>query len=330
MNKLGAVLSLAAVVTLAGCKDPNFNSTYSGTQAQPVSDVTTDAPVDAVVEKDSIATIAEKHCTCPAGTKHAEPCTCGAADCQCVVEAPKPAEPETTVYIVQRGDYLAKISKKYNVTIAAIKKLNNLKSDNIRLGQKLKLPGKIEVGKQKVPEGAIAKPVRKAPAATAYEGPTKEYVVKLGDTLGHLAYANGINIRQLKALNGLTKDSLHIGQKLKIPATKAEKKDAAPAVPAEKPVAAPAAAEAKAAEAAPVQEPKVEAQADAPAPVENKLADLAETAPTVDYVVQEGEDMTAISMSFGVSAARIRELNNLSENDQLKAGQVLKLPAEQL
>ena len=64
----------------------------------------------------------------------------------------------------------------------------------------------------------------KKPAAkkgyTSYTGATKEYVVKNGDTLGSIAYGNGINIRQLKALNNLTSDSLKIGQKLKIPAEK--------------------------------------------------------------------------------------------------------------
>ena len=60
-------------------------------------------------------------------------------------------EPETTVYIVQPGDYLAKISKKYNVKIAAIKSLNGLNGDIIKVGQKLKLPGKIDVGEQKQP-----------------------------------------------------------------------------------------------------------------------------------------------------------------------------------
>ena len=49
---------------------------------------------------------------------------------------------------------------------------------------------------------------------------------------------------------------------------------------------------------------------------------------TATYVVQEGDDMTGVSIRWGVSAAEIRELNNLGENDQLKPGQILKLPAE--
>ena len=331
MNKLGIVLGIAAVAVIAGCKDPNYQRKASKDE---VKDIGTQ--VEQQPEPDTPVVTEEKHCTCPPGTKHTEPCQCGAPDCQCVVEQKivekkdvkplPPPEPEYTVYIVQRGDYLAKISKKYNVTINSIKRLNNLKDDNIRIGQKLKLPGKLEIGEQKVPEGAFAKDANaaaKKPYA-AYTGPTKEYVVKSGDTLGAIAYGNGINIRQLKELNGLTSDSLKIGQKLKIPAEKVvaakkveakpvEKKAAEPEVkaPAEAPVEAPA--------AAPVEAPAAEAPAAAP---------VEEAAPTQTYTVQEGDDLTDVSIRFGVSAAAVRELNNLGEGDKLVAGQILKLPAD--
>ena len=324
MNKLGIVLGIAAVAVIAGCKDPNYRKTPKGE----ASNIGTQ--VEQTPEPDTPVVVDEKHCTCPPGTKHAEPCLCGAPDCHCIVEQKivekkdvkplPPPEPEYTVYIVQRGDYLAKISKKYNVTINSIKRLNNLKDDNIRIGQKLKLPGKLDVGEQKVPEGAFAKPQaqKSAKPYAAYTGATKEYVVKSGDTLGAIAYGNGINIRQLKELNGLTSDSLKIGQKLKIPAEKVvavkkvEPKAAEPEVKA--PVEAPVEPV-----AAPV-EPTVEAPV--AAPVEGT------SAPTPTYTVQEGEDLTDISIRFGVTAAAVRELNNLGENDKLVAGQILKLPPE--
>lgn len=49
---------------------------------------------------------------------------------------------EVIEYIVQRGDYLAKISKKFNATISSIKKLNPWMGDRdiLRVGQKLKIP----------------------------------------------------------------------------------------------------------------------------------------------------------------------------------------------
>ncbi|MCR4337833.1 MAG: L,D-transpeptidase family protein [Candidatus Omnitrophica bacterium] len=46
---------------------------------------------------------------------------------------------KTVVHQVVSGDTLGKIAKKYNTTVDLIKKSNNLKSDVIRLGQKLRI-----------------------------------------------------------------------------------------------------------------------------------------------------------------------------------------------
>ena len=341
MNKFGVVLGIAAVATLAGCKDPDFKRSGSVSQNEVKEVEATPVDVEPVAAK----------CTCPPGTKHAKPCTCSAPDCKCVVETKpvvvadvsKPVEPEYTIYVVQNGDYLAKISKKYNVTISSIKRLNpSIKKDVIWVGQKIKLPGKIDVGVQTAP--AVAK--AETPAAkkstskkgfAPYTGATKEYVVKNGDTLGAIAYGNGLNIRQLKELNGLSSDSLKIGQKLKIPASKA----AAPAVAkaevkpvakvVEQEVAAPVVEknEAKPVEApaAPVATESKDAAA-ALEQLEEKKAEKSAAAPTMTYLVQEGDDMTGVSIRWGVSAADIRELNNMAEGDQLVPGQVIKLPAD--
>lgn len=44
---------------------------------------------------------------------------------------------ERIIYRVVSGDYLGKIAAKYRVSVSKIKRWNNLKSDNIRIGQKL-------------------------------------------------------------------------------------------------------------------------------------------------------------------------------------------------
>jgi LysM repeat protein len=249
---------------------------------------------------------------------------------------------ETTVYIVQRGDYLAKISKKFNITISSIKRHNpSIGEKNIvRVGQKLKLPGKVDVGVQAEPAKApatAAKSTAKKPYAP-YSGATKEYVVKSGDTLGGIAYGNGINIRQLKELNGLQKDSLRIGQKLKVPAEKVvADKPAAKAVEKKEKAeaAAPAAAPAETAPAADEKPLDAAALADAvangtttPASAVTAAAPAPAAGGFTTYVVQEGDDMTGVSIRWGVSAAEIRELNNLGEKDQLVPGQIIKLPAD--
>ena len=346
MNKYGIVFGAAAVAVIAGCKDPDYKYANRASSQDDVKVVDTSTSED-VTRPVEIS--AAKQCTCAPGTKHAKPCACGASDCMCVVEAgpvvtadlsrPAPAAEEvTTTYIVQNGDYLSKISKKFNVTIASIKKLNpSIGAKNVvRVGQKLKLPGKIDVGVQAAPaKPAVRAGVKKAYAP--YSGATKEYVVKSGDTLGAIAYSNGINIRQLKELNGLKKDGLRVGQKLKIPSEKvvapkapakaaAEKK--APAAPAA-PVPAP-----QQAASAPAEEPSQPQAAPEAAAAATQPAAPAQAQPesgaaaTTTYIVQEGDDITGVSIRFGVSAAVIRELNNLGDKDQLVPGQIIKLPAD--
>ena len=357
MNKFGMVLGVAAVATLAGCKDPDYkygNDTAAqnevkSAEAQPIA----------------IEPVPAAKCTCPPGTRHTEPCVCGGANCQCIVERPieikadlsKPAggssgasgascigapiatgtpvaaASDYTTYIVQKGDVISKIAKKYGLKVAAIRKANpKIKKDVIWVGMKIKLPGQIDVGPQVAPPPVVKAKKPYAP----YTGATKQYVVKSGDTLGAIAYGNGINIRQLKELNGLKTDVVRIGQKLKIPsekvvsaasakavAKKAEKKVEKPA--ADKPAEAPKdAAPAPAAEPAPAPV----APAAEPAPQPAAAAPAADAPAAATYVVQEGDDMTGVSIRWGVSAAAIRELNNLPDDAQLTPGQILKLPAE--
>ena len=349
MNKFGVVLGIAAVATLAGCKNPDYKragATPAQGEVKNVETTTAVAPAPVAVERP----VEVKGEAAPVEKKPVIQ-----ADLSKPVET-KPAEPEYTIYIVQNGDYLAKISKKFNVTISSIKRLNpSIKNDVVWAGQKLKLPGKVDVGVQESPK-AVAPAVKGAKKSfVPYTGATKDYVVKSGDTLGSIAYGNGINIRQLKELNGLSSDSLKIGQKLKIPAEKVAKAEkaapgektakkvpapvetkvaeASPAVPAETApaadVVAPAEAEAKAAEmapAAPAEAKAVETAAPA-APAEAKAADAAAPA-TATYVVQEGDDMIGVAIRWGVTAAEVRELNNLAEGDKLVPGQIIKLPAD--
>ena len=271
------------------------------------------------------------------------------------------------VHVVKRGEFLSGISKKYNVKMSAIVAANpGLNPDRIRIGQKLNIPGSTATAKSNVMlASAPAKdashaaanttaPVKVKPAFKPYNGPTKEYIVKSGDSLGKIALASGISIRALKEMNGLTKDTVRPGQKLKIPAEKqvaqkpaAEKK--APAAeakkPAEKPAQAPA-AEAAAATTAPAAAEKKDAAAEqkdaaaaAPA-VEQKPAETAAVekpaepaAPAVadkpagnTYVVKEGDDIVSISIAWGISPSQLMNVNDLKENEPLKPGQVLKLP----
>lgn len=350
MNKVGLVLGVAAIATLAGCKDPNYRSKRVKVQDEPkvAAPVQEQEAEVVVIVTNDVAAVKEVKVVeevKPIETKRPEVKP---------IQPPMSATPataaaaETTTYIVQRGDYLAKISKKFNVTLNGLRKANpQLKNDVIKVGQKIQIPGKHDVGEQTVPAGAIAAPAPK-PAYKPYAGATKEYVVQGGDTLGKIAYSNYINIRQLKELNGLSDNNIRIGQKLKIPAEKV----AAPAVAkveskhdVKAAAVAPAKVETKVTEAAALVvdeakkcscapgtvhlEPCACGADDCQCVVKKPEAPAAEAAEEgVTHIVLEGEDITGLSIRFSVSPAEIRQLNNLGENDELKAGQVLKLPAD--
>ena len=94
-------------------------------------------------------------------------------------------------YIVQNGDSLWKIANKYGITVNELKSLNGLTSDNLSVGQILKVP-----------------------SSSSDSG---TYTVKAGDSLWNIANKYGITVNELKSMNGLTSDNLSIGQVLKVP-----------------------------------------------------------------------------------------------------------------
>lgn len=100
-----------------------------------------------------------------------------------------------TTYVVQKGDTLYSVSMKYNTTPKAIIELNNLTSNDIKVGQLLQMPEDVE--------------------STGNDSNT--YVVKLGDTLSSIANKNNISVISLKQANGLSNDIITIGQVLYIP-----------------------------------------------------------------------------------------------------------------
>ena len=93
-------------------------------------------------------------------------------------------------YVVQKGDNLWTIANKYDTTIDDIKKLNNLKSNTLQIGQVLKIPG-----------------------STNYN----TYTVKKGDSLWKIADKYGTSVNKLMTINNLKSTTLQIGQNILIP-----------------------------------------------------------------------------------------------------------------
>lgn len=105
-------------------------------------------------------------------------------------EETKETDEDQNIYIVQRGDSLWSIAKKFNISVDKLKKLNNLSTNMLKIGQKLNIPEQED-----------------------YE----KYTVKSGDSLWKISNQYGIPINDIIKLNNLNNDTLAIGQILLIP-----------------------------------------------------------------------------------------------------------------
>ena len=105
-----------------------------------------------------------------------------------------PIEIVTDTYKVVSGDTLYGIANKLDTTVDELKKINNLTSNQLSIGQVLKIPTKV-----------------------VDLGDTTIYQVKKGDTLYSIANKYGISLNELKTINNLTNDNLAIGQLLNVP-----------------------------------------------------------------------------------------------------------------
>ncbi len=102
------------------------------------------------------------------------------------------------IYVVKSGDTLFSIANKFNVTVQAIKNINNLSSNILNVGQELVIP------KEETPPTS---------------GEFINYTVKAGDSLYKIANAYNTTVNAIMNVNNLTSNALQIGQVLKIPTT---------------------------------------------------------------------------------------------------------------
>ena len=128
------------------------------------------------------------------------------------------ADGERIVYRVKSGDYLGRIASRHRCTVAQIKRWNNLKSNDIRVGQRLVI---YRGGSAPASSSSTAASSSNQTKASAPANATT-YIVKSGDVLGKIAERHGCTVAQLKAWNGLTSNNIRVGQKLIVSGTEAD------------------------------------------------------------------------------------------------------------
>lgn len=104
------------------------------------------------------------------------------------IEYTPPSNIETKNYTVVKGDSLYKIATKFNTSVSDLIRLNNLTSNNLSIGQILKVP--------------------------INNNTSKTYIVQKGDSLYSIAKKYNISVDEIKRKNNLSSNLLSIGQKL--------------------------------------------------------------------------------------------------------------------
>lgn len=107
---------------------------------------------------------------------------------------------------IRRGENLNSIAVKYGVSVSEIKSWNNLKSNKILLGSRLKIFS--DRGSNTY---ASSDEVTTQKKSSLYK-----YKVRSGDTIGELAQKFGVTASQIRKWNGLLSNNLIAGKTLKI------------------------------------------------------------------------------------------------------------------
>ncbi len=116
-------------------------------------------------------------------------------------------------YTVKSGDSVWLIANKHGITIDQLRNWNNLKSDLIHPNQTLKVSNASTSSNTVTTKPVVNQTTAQTTTNTSNE---KSHKVVSGDSLWMLSQKYNLSIAQLKTLNSLTSDTIHVGQTLKV------------------------------------------------------------------------------------------------------------------
>jgi membrane-bound lytic murein transglycosylase D len=115
------------------------------------------------------------------------------------------------VYKVRSGDVLGSIAMRHGVSVTNLKKWNNMRSNTIRVGQRLNIW--LKGSSRSTTVLASAKQTNNTTPVAIPD--SKTYTVQPGDTLWHISRKfEGLTVDKIKSLNNLGDNKLQPGQKL--------------------------------------------------------------------------------------------------------------------
>jgi peptidoglycan endopeptidase LytF len=204
------------------------------------------------------------------------------------------ADGGTFEYTIKAKDNLNMLAEKYGTTVNEIKRINNLSSINLQIGQVLRIPSNGNSAQESRPaEQEPTKTVVDQKTVISTNGQTVEHTIKAKENLNLLAEKYGTTVEEIKRLNGLSSNNLRIGQVLKIPATGGEKEPENVVV-------------------APVQ--KVYTKPEVQQPATNQQ-NTTNNDGNFEHVVVAGETIYSIAKKYNQTTYQIRTSNNMTSNE---------------
>jgi membrane-bound lytic murein transglycosylase D len=116
----------------------------------------------------------------------------------------------SSVYKVKRGDTIGRIASRHNVSVANIKKWNNLDDNDISAGSTIVVKPKANVSAKEVKEKGIGKVLKDKTSKNS----SKIHRVKKGESLFSISQELNVSVNHLKELNRLSDNRIKVGQKL--------------------------------------------------------------------------------------------------------------------
>ena len=228
-----------------------------------------------------------------------------------------------TTHVVAKGETLSHVAKTYGISWRELAEFNNLTDPNkVRVGQKLLIPPYAKAGAGAPPAAGLRAAPSVQPAMADRTG-ASEYVVQSGDNLTRIANKYGIKIAELKQANQLQTDMIRVGQKLTIPAAGVNTE--APA--ADAPIATPSVDTTPNLENVEIEEIEIGVESGAAATTPGVLTDQGND---LDYIVMDGDTLDEIAKLFIVSKQSLIKHNGLRPDQELKVGDVIKIPPSAL
>lgn len=220
-----------------------------------------------------------------------------------IVNSPSSSTANFFDYTVAAKDNLNLIAEKFATTTTEIKKLNNLNSSNLQVGQVLKVPF-TKSGITASPSTTVARQ-SETPPPTVAGNLVAEHTVKPKEYLGVIAKQYGVTVEEIKELNGLSSNNLSIGQTLKIPVKGEQSVNNTTAIPI-------------------VSKPAETKIVPTTTPV---ITPPTKNDPTFEHIVATGETIYAIAQKYQLTTYQLKTYNNLTSND-LTVGQKLIIKGE--